>query len=69
MNDSINQLKKSSFKKVIVIGDLMLDEYIFGDVSRISPEAPVPIVNEQKKEWSLGGASNVALNCNTLVAM
>jgi D-beta-D-heptose 7-phosphate kinase/D-beta-D-heptose 1-phosphate adenosyltransferase len=63
MKDIINQLKESSLKKVIVIGDLMLDEYIFGSVRRISPEAPVPIVDEQKKEWSLGGAANVALNC------
>jgi len=63
MKDIINQLKKSSLKNVIVIGDLMLDEYIFGNVKRISPEAPVPIVDEDKKEWSLGGAANVALNC------
>lgn len=41
----------------------MLDEYIFGSVSRISPEAPVPVLYEEKRDWSLGGAANVALNC------
>jgi D-beta-D-heptose 7-phosphate kinase / D-beta-D-heptose 1-phosphate adenosyltransferase len=48
--------------KIMVIGDLMLDRYFWGDVSRISPEAPVPIVNIHKKTSSLGGAGNVALN-------
>ncbi len=63
MKDIVSQLKTSPLKNIIVVGDLMLDEYIFGEVRRISPEAPVPIVEEQKKEWSLGGAANVALNC------
>jgi D-beta-D-heptose 7-phosphate kinase / D-beta-D-heptose 1-phosphate adenosyltransferase len=47
---------------VMVIGDLMLDQYFWGKVSRISPEAPVPIVNIERKTCSLGGAGNVALN-------
>ncbi len=63
MKNLINQIKKSSLKDIIVIGDVMLDEYIFGSVSRISPEAPVIVLKEEKKEWSLGGAANVALNC------
>jgi rfaE bifunctional protein kinase chain/domain len=49
-------------KKVLVIGDVMLDEYLWGRVERISPEAPVPVVKVEKQSFSLGGASNVALN-------
>jgi len=63
MKNIVNKIKQLEPKEVVVIGDVMLDEYIFGDVSRISPEAPVPILKEQKREWSLGGAANVALNC------
>jgi len=53
-----------SFQKahILVIGDIILDHYIFGSVDRISPEAPVPIVKVQKKEYKLGGAANVAKN-------
>jgi len=52
--------------KIAVIGDLMLDRYIWGSVSRISPEAPVPVVRVNKKTVSLGGAGNVACNLATL---
>lgn len=48
--------------KVLVIGDIMLDEYIWGDVSRISPEAPVPVVEVKQEEKTLGGAANVVNN-------
>lgn len=48
--------------KIAVIGDIMVDAYIWGKVSRISPEAPVPIINLSKREDRLGGAANVALN-------
>lgn len=51
-----------SGKKVIIIGDVMLDQYIFGAVERISPEAPVPVVRVEREEYRLGGASNVARN-------
>lgn len=54
--------------KVLVIGDVMIDSYLWGSVSRISPEAPVPIVNVQKREQRLGGAANVALNVQALGA-
>lgn len=56
--------KMASFNKfrVMVIGDLILDHYVFGEVSRISPEAPVPIVEAQWEEKRLGGAANVAAN-------
>lgn len=53
---------------VVVVGDVMLDNYWWGDVDRISPEAPVPIVAIQHRESRLGGAANVALNCKALGA-
>ena len=54
--------------KVLVIGDVMVDSYIWGSVERISPEAPVPVVLAKKKEKRLGGAANVALNVQALGA-
>jgi len=53
-------------KKIAVIGDLILDKYIFGDVERISPEAPIPIINVKKETFAPGGAANVAANVATL---
>ena len=53
-------------KKIVVIGDLMLDEYIIGSVTRISPEAPVPVVNVKKENFVLGGAANVVNNLSSL---
>ena len=55
-----------SNSKILIVGDVMLDKYYFGKVDRISPEAPVPIVNIQKEESRLGGASNVANNIVSL---
>lgn len=52
--------------KVGVIGDVMLDTYMWGRVDRISPEAPVPVVVMDNKEYRIGGAGNVALNCHSL---
>lgn len=54
--------------KVLVVGDVMLDRYWFGDVSRISPEAPVPVVKIERSEERLGGAANVARNAAALGA-
>ncbi|MFN8341630.1 MAG: D-glycero-beta-D-manno-heptose-7-phosphate kinase [Cyclobacteriaceae bacterium] len=54
--------------RVLVIGDVMLDSYIWGSVDRISPEAPVPVINVQKRDHRLGGAANVALNLKSLGA-
>ncbi len=51
---------------VLIVGDLMLDEYISGSVSRISPEAPVPVVDVQARRHVLGGAANVAANIRSL---
>ena len=53
-------------KKILIIGDVMLDSYLFGDVERISPEAPVPIVDITRKQNKLGGAANVATNIKNL---
>ena len=60
----------SSFKdkKVLLIGDAMIDQYIWGESNRISPEAPVPVVKINKQEIRLGGAANCALNIKSLGA-
>ena len=54
--------------RILVVGDVMLDRYWFGDVNRISPEAPVPVVRVDKREARLGGAANVARNAAALGA-
>ena len=59
---------KFSKQKIVVIGDLMLDRYIWGRVTRISPEAPVPVVNVDSESFRFGGAANVAYNVKTLGA-
>jgi rfaE bifunctional protein kinase chain/domain len=65
----INQLFNSFDKlNILIIGDVMIDAYLWGKVDRISPEAPVPIVSVTKKEYRLGGAANVALNLQALGA-
>ncbi len=53
-------------KKLLIIGDVMIDSYLWGSVDRVSPEAPVPIVTLNKRENRLGGAANVALNIQNL---
>src|SRR5215468_2684655 len=55
-------LRKFRSTRVLVIGDLMLDEYVWGRVSRISPEAPVPVVEVIRESYYPGGAANVARN-------
>ena len=67
---NFEEIIKNDFpnKKILVIGDLMLDEYITGKVGRISPEAPVPVLNYQETQRSAGGASNVVLNLDALGA-
>ena len=59
---------KFSSVKVAIVGDLMLDTYWWGNVDRISPEAPVPVVVLKRKELRVGGAANVALNSVSLGA-
>ncbi len=61
------QLKKNfKEKRIAVIGDMMLDIYFWGDVKRISPEAPVPVLEVENEFYRFGGASNVALNISAL---
>jgi D-beta-D-heptose 7-phosphate kinase/D-beta-D-heptose 1-phosphate adenosyltransferase len=55
-------------RRIVVVGDLMIDEWIWGDVSRISPEAPVPVVAVRDHSFTLGGAGNVANNLRALGA-
>jgi rfaE bifunctional protein kinase chain/domain len=61
-------LKKFEDLKVLIIGDVMVDSYVWGKVSRVSPEAPVPVVMRTHTENRLGGAANVALNIKSLGA-
>ena len=58
----------TSNTRILVVGDVMLDRYWFGEVSRISPEAPVPVVKVERSEERPGGAANVARNCAALGA-
>ena len=55
-------------KKVLVVGDAMIDAYMWGEINRMSPEAPVPVVEVKKHENRLGGAANVALNLQSMGA-
>lgn len=65
----INRLFESFAKqKILIIGDVMIDSYLWGRVDRISPEAPVPVVSLKKRESRLGGAANVALNIQSMGA-
>ncbi len=68
MNKLIEIIKNFKNKKIIVIGDVMLDKYIWGDVTRISPEAPVQVVNVAREDYIPGAASNVAANIADLGA-
>ena len=68
MIDLRQAFKNFNNKKIIIIGDLMIDAYNFGVVDRISPEAPVPILNVTEKDYRLGGAGNVAKNIKALGA-
>lgn len=66
MGETLAELFKN--KHVLVIGDAMIDCYLTGKVERISPEAPVPILEVKKREYRLGGSANVALNLESLGA-
>src|ERR1700761_4722611 len=69
LTDKVRSIQQSAKKPVIlVIGDLMIDHYIWGSATRLSPEAPVPIVNVKKESTTLGGAGNVVQNLVALGA-
>ena len=61
-------LEAASQRKVVILGDVMLDEFVWGDVTRISPEAPVPVVDIRRESVHLGGAANVLANVVALGA-
>ena len=66
-NKRLNELQKSfDGKRIAVVGDMMLDGYFWGDVKRISPEAPVPVLEVEDEFFRFGGAANVAYNILTL---
>ena len=62
----VGQTDKLKGKKILIVGDVGLDEYVIGSVRRISPEAPVPIVEVSEEDKRLGLASNVAANVASL---
>ncbi|RZL86359.1 MAG: bifunctional heptose 7-phosphate kinase/heptose 1-phosphate adenyltransferase, partial [Variovorax sp.] len=68
MDSPLPSLEQLAGRRVLVVGDVMLDRYWHGAVDRISPEAPVPVVRIDREEERLGGAANVALNIRTLGA-
>ncbi|HEY8780376.1 MAG TPA: bifunctional ADP-heptose synthase [Mucilaginibacter sp.] len=66
MTGAVSLLEKLKNVRVLVIGDIMLDHYLWGDVHRISPEAPVPVVHAIRDTYTAGGAANVALNLTNI---
>ena len=70
MTDKMNNLISSSIQnvRVLCVGDIMLDRFIYGDVERISPEAPIPVLKISRETKMLGGAGNVVRNVTSLGA-
>lgn len=66
MEEYLNFIKNFRDSRILVVGDLMLDEYIWGDVDRISPEAPIPVLDVEKISFVPGGAANTAHNIKSL---
>lgn len=66
MKNMMNFIKRFSRTPILVIGDLMVDKFIWGDVSRISPEAPVPVLENIRETWAPGGSGNVVNNLSEL---
>jgi len=62
-------LRRAASRRVVVVGDLILDEYFWGEIERISAEAPVPVLQLRRAEHVLGGAANVARNLASLGAL
>ena len=61
-------IERLGHPRILVVGDLILDRYVTGDVERISPEAPIPVLNARHREDRLGGAGNVAANLRAMEA-
>jgi D-glycero-beta-D-manno-heptose-7-phosphate kinase len=68
LQQSRDLIAKFSSLKILVLGDYMLDQFVWGKVERISPEAPVPVVNVERESFSLGGAGNVVNNLRSMNA-
>src|SRR5262249_54957452 len=68
MFDFEHRLSEVAAQTVLCIGDVMLDEFVYGDVSRISPEAPAPVIAVRRQVALIGGAGNVARNIGSLGA-
>jgi len=68
MRKYLSYINKFPRARVLVIGDIILDEYVYGMVERISPEAPVPVVWARRRSFVPGGAANVASNLRALGA-
>src|SRR5436190_17536142 len=68
MFDFERRLMEIGRQTVLCIGDLMLDDFVYGDVSRISPEAPAPVIRVSREDVIVGGAGNVARNIASLGA-
>jgi D-beta-D-heptose 7-phosphate kinase/D-beta-D-heptose 1-phosphate adenosyltransferase len=68
MKSLLSLIPKFRLQKILVVGDFMIDKFVWGKVSRISPEAPVPVVEVTRETYTLGGAGNVANNLTTLGA-
>ena len=68
MFDFDKHLSDLGAQTVLCVGDLMLDEFVYGEVSRISPEAPTPVIAVKREELMIGGAGNVARNLVSLGA-
>lgn len=66
MSDLASRLDQFSERRVLCIGDLMLDHYVYGQVERISPEAPIPVLHMQRETVTLGGAGNVVRNLHAM---
>jgi D-beta-D-heptose 7-phosphate kinase/D-beta-D-heptose 1-phosphate adenosyltransferase len=68
MKSLLSLIPRFSSQKILVVGDFMIDKFVWGKVSRVSPEAPVPVVEVTRETFSLGGAGNVANNLTSLGA-
>src|SRR5262252_7035404 len=68
MYDIETAIERLSDQTILCVGDLMLDELVYGEVSRVSPEAPVPVIAARRDEKVIGGAGNVARNIASLGA-